>query len=296
MQNFHIAEQPIIKVGYDETLLSDSYYFPDQGYAYPSVKTMRKYQVGVVFSDGYGRETPVLTHEGATTTVLKDASDRRNRISCQLDPKFRTHPDWARYMSWYIKESTVEYYTMAMDRWYNAADGNIWISFPSSDRNKLDDETFIVLKKAHGTDEAVKEKARYRILAIENDAPDFIKTVKKSLGRISNGNADGGILGQGSANGFPLQDTNYVIFENSGGEFSDVFGDLEIETPDTLMIRFHDGVNVSDEYEVARVISQGSGTSYRLNLVDRIGEDAAFLSTNDTVSYTHLTLPTILLV
>ena len=282
LQNFHIAEQPIIKVGYDETLLSDSYYFPDQGYAYPSVKTMRKYQVGVVFSDGYGRETPVLTHEGATTTVLKDASDRRNRISCQLDPKFFTHPDWAEYMSWYIKESTVEYYTMAMDRWYNAADGNIWLSFPSSDRNKLDDETFIVLKKAHGEDTAVKEKARYRILAIENDAPDFIKTVKKSLGRLPNGTAATGVLGQGSANGFPFQDTNFIIFENSESEFSDVFGDLEMTTPDTLMIKFHSEDDVSEEYEVARVIRQGGGSSYRLNLVEKIGEDAAFLSIGDT--------------
>ena len=65
---------------------------------------------------------------------------------------------------------------MAMDRWYSAADGNIWLSFPSSERNKLDNETFLVLKKAHGTNQAVKDKARYRILAIENEAPDFIKT------------------------------------------------------------------------------------------------------------------------
>ncbi len=279
LQNFHIAKEPIIRVGYESTKLGDSYYFEYDNYAYPSVKTMRKYQVGVVFSDGYGRETPVLTHESSTVTVLKDASDTRNRLTCQLDPKFYTHPSWAEYMSWYVKETSVEYYTMAMDRWYDAADGNIWISFPSSDRNKLDDETFIVLKKAHGTNVAVKEKARYRILAIENEAPDFIKTVKKNLGRIYNGAAATGPIGP-DGSGFPFQDSSYVTIEE--GAFEATFGDqLHVLPPDTIYLRFYGDMQRSEEYEISRVIKDSAGF-YRLNLVGRIEEDADFLATADT--------------
>ena len=277
LQNFHIAKNPIIRVGYEQDKIGDEYYFPEGKWAYPSVKTMRKYQAGVVFSDGYGRETPVLTHESSTVTVLKDASDTRNRLTCQLDPKFVTHPSWAEYMSWYIKETSVEYYTMAMDRWYEAFDGNIWLSFPSSDRNKLDDETFIVLKKAHGTNEAVKEKARYRILAIENEAPDFIKTVKKSLGRIYNGPAAAGIIGEGG-NGFPFQDASYIVVDVE--EFKAVYGELQILTPDTIKLRFYGNGQRTEEYEISRVVLDGG--TFRLSLVGRIGEDAAFLSTNDT--------------
>ena len=34
-----------------------------------------------------------------------------------------------------------------MDRWYDAEDENVWLSFPSSERNKVDIDTFLILKK-----------------------------------------------------------------------------------------------------------------------------------------------------
>ena len=98
VQNYTVEKQPIIQVGYEQTPLTDPYYFPEEGYAYPSVKTMRKYQVGIVWSDRYGRETPVITHKKAVVTVPKDASDTRNRITCQLSDKLLTVPKWAEYM------------------------------------------------------------------------------------------------------------------------------------------------------------------------------------------------------
>ena len=36
-----------------------------------------------------------------------------------------------------------------MDRHYAAEDGNVWLAFPSSERNKVTDETFVILKKEH---------------------------------------------------------------------------------------------------------------------------------------------------
>ena len=41
-------------------------------------------------------------------------------------------------------------------------------------------ETFLILKKQHDNDQAVVDKARYKILAIEGIAPEFI-TKKKIL-------------------------------------------------------------------------------------------------------------------
>ena len=82
-----------------------------------------------------------------------------------------------------------------MDRWYNASDGNIWLSFNSNDRNKLVEEDFLILKKAHGSDQVVTEKAKYRIIAIEANAPDDIKTTKKLLGSINSSLANDDILG-----------------------------------------------------------------------------------------------------
>ena len=45
------------------------------------------------------------------------------------------------------KKNSNEYYNLAMDRFYDAQDGNVWLSFPSSERNKVDEETFLILKK-----------------------------------------------------------------------------------------------------------------------------------------------------
>ena len=58
-----------------------------------------------------------------------------------------------------------------MDRFYNAEDNNVWLAFPSSDRNKVDIDTFLILKKGSDQDTLVSEAARYKILAIENEAP-----------------------------------------------------------------------------------------------------------------------------
>ena len=69
-----------------------------------------------------------------------------------------------------------------MDRWYEAEDGNIWISFASADRNKLDEETYLILKNEHGYNTPVVERGRYRIIAIENEAPDDIKRFYKNMG------------------------------------------------------------------------------------------------------------------
>ena len=162
MQNYDV-EDPKIELELHQDSLADL----NTDYALPSVKSMRTYQVGVVYSDGYGRETPVLTSKDASMTVPKTASTTRNRINARLGLNTNV-PSWAKYFSWYIKETSTEYYTLAMDRWYNAEDGNIWITFPSSERNKLDEETFLILKKAHGEETPVYERARYKILAIQN--------------------------------------------------------------------------------------------------------------------------------
>ena len=295
LQNYTVLRDPILDLGIDAKTLGDS----NSSFALPSVKSVRSYQVGVVFSDGYGRETPVLTSKHARLRVDKNFCPTRNRIRARIMPKHEI-PSWAKYYSFYIKEPSVEYYTLAMDRWYKAEDENIWLSFPSSERNKLQEEDFLILKKGHGNDIAVTEKARYRILAIENEAPEFVRTLKRSMGVLWNTTFDGvpnNIIGN-DTRGYPLQDTNFITIE--AGLFYGVFGDpVEwLRTPDKMSIRFY-GQNgdVSDLYEVVKISPIGTNTSIlpgsggeqvggadviKLQILGKFEEDAAFTSTNDT--------------
>ena len=174
-----------------------------------SVKTIREYKVGMVFGDIYGRETPVIASNKITSTagmlgteyiaatddlsVPKSLCAMENKISVKQvwdkpglpvgDPSSMT---WMEYVKYYVKETSDEYYNLVLDRWYRARkENNMWLSFPSADRNKVDLETYLYLKKAHGSDDAILDKARYKIIDIQNEAPDFIKTDVRNLGLVN---------------------------------------------------------------------------------------------------------------
>jgi hypothetical protein len=144
-----------------------------------SLKSLRSYQLGVVYKDKYGRETPVLTNEKALFSIPKKLAPLKNSVTSSVlsDP-----PSWADSFKFFIKETSNEYYNLCMDRWYDAEDGNIWLSFPSAERNKVQEDTFIILKKEASSSNAVVDEAKYRVIDVKNDAPDFIKTDYEQYG------------------------------------------------------------------------------------------------------------------
>ena len=156
-----------------------------------SLKSIRDYQVGVVFGDKYGRETPVIGIGGSTSginttpssvPVGKANSSSVNQLQAELLWGDKEPDSWMEYYKYYVKETSNEYYNLVLHRWYNAEDGNLWLAFASADRNKVDEQTYITLKNEHGSEDPVVDNARYKILAIENEAPDYIKTTSKLLG------------------------------------------------------------------------------------------------------------------
>ena len=178
-----------------------------------SIKSLRDYKIGVVFGDKYGRETPVIT-PGYSSTIDAEGEIYDSltgdisveKTLCALQNNFvvsqnwsddEPPADWIDYVKYYVKETSNEYYNLIMDRWYDAGDENIWISFNSSDRNKVDEETYLILKNRHGEEEPVLEKARYKIIAIENEAPDFVKTKYLRLGFIGHPNDETTGIGVG---------------------------------------------------------------------------------------------------
>ena len=188
-----------------------------------SIKSIRDYKVGVVFGDKYGRETPVITsgysisdttEEGYTAltgdiSVPKSMCANKNSfIVTQTwgDPNINDTPPttgndgWIDYVKYYVKETSAEYYNLVMDRWYPSGDdrsdggyNNIWISFNSADRNKVDEDTYLILKNRNGTDDPILNEAKYKILAIENEAPEYIKTSRVGIGIIAE--LDGAMTG-----------------------------------------------------------------------------------------------------
>jgi len=147
-----------------------------------SIKSLREYQVGVVYTDDYGRETPVITDETGGYRAPKFIASDYNNLQVKING---LQPDFAKYYKFYIKETSNEYYNLPMDRMYDGLDGSVWISFPSADRNKVDEDTYLILKKGNGENNAVSQEAKYKILAIDNEPNYAIKETKKLLGKLS---------------------------------------------------------------------------------------------------------------
>ena len=147
-----------------------------------TVKSLRNYQLGATYSDVFGRESPVFSSINSSVYLDKTFSNTKNTLTGQLK---NTSPDWATHFKLFVKETSSEYYNIALDRFYFAQDGNIWLSFPSAERNKISENTFLLLKKKHDKSEVVAEDARYKVLDISNEAPRFISTETIASGKAS---------------------------------------------------------------------------------------------------------------
>jgi len=195
VQNYDLINNTKISVSYNDRK-NNINNFTTHGLA--SVKSQRNYQLGVVYCDKYGRETPVFTSiEGAVYLPWQDSSGNKNASkNNQLNAKIvNNFPEWVDSLKFFVKENSSEYYNLAMERaWVTQStydldnsEGHIWLSFPSSDRNKLSEEDYIILKKKIGTGEdQVSFENKFKVIDIKNEAPDAIKYELVRYGTIVN--------------------------------------------------------------------------------------------------------------
>jgi len=139
-----------------------------------SVKSNRTYQIGVTFIDEFNRESPVFTNKTAAQNVFPTKSANKNALTASVSS---AAPAWASHYKYYVKDPAPEYYNIVLDRFYDAQDGNVWLSFPSSERNKIGEDDYLFLKKQHGTENPVTSDNKYKVLEISNEAPQFISSL-----------------------------------------------------------------------------------------------------------------------
>ena len=278
LQNYDILNEddkplkPIL-----ESWFENRYSSPDRKNLEPvkSLKSIRNYQVGLVYLDEYGRETPVFSNKKSSFKVPKANSSKFTQIGVSVKTN---HPDWATHYKFFVKETSNEYYNLAMDRVYRAEDGNLWLSFPSSERNKVDEETFLILKKAANSDIAVEEEAKYKIIAIKNEAPEYIKTTRTLFAESSGDSvnftppisyffvdASGAALGHIpviNSRSFSMSRDNWLSPIN-GVEFPDL-----AEITETLYVNFKrvDDDTYSDTYRIVDLTKSDNGSLYHITL------------------------------
>jgi hypothetical protein len=195
----------------------------------PSLKTNRTYQVGVSFLDEFNRESPVFSNGDAALLIDQSNSSTVNKLKVNVTS---SAPSWAAFYKYYVKELSSRYYNLALNRYYDAQDGNYWLSFPSSERNKIQTGDFLALKKQQDTDIAVNSNSEFKILDIQNEAPaslNFEAVVRTgiSTGTLNGFSATGSQLffyGPTTTNGAKLDD---ALDSNAKIQF--IFGNLSSE-------------------------------------------------------------------
>ena len=256
-----------------------------------SIKSLRDYKLGVVFTDKYGRETPVLISENGGFNVNKTDSVNANRLKVGLRGSI---PPEMRYYKFYIKETSSEYYNLAMDRWYKAEDGNLWLAFPSSDRNKVDLETSLYFKRGEDGDKNVlSNDTKYKILAIENEAPEFIKTRRIRVGTVEHYYGTADVFGDGASNhllnapaiGGVSFDMDFV----EGGFKGTSLSNME-DIKEDLYIQFVSSSDSSAQYKISEItsdrvdlsVSSGIGIpdKYSVTLDTNLKNDIGFIFNN----------------
>ena len=151
---------------------------PNDGAA--SVKTQRNYQVGMVLVDQEGRESPIITSEDASVEVPKGMLDVNTMLTVS---NYSIMPNWVNSYKYYIKDSSNPAYNLVIDSFYKAETGDYWVSVPSSERNKIKEGDLIELKKGIDDNRPLLVPLRTKVIAIENEAPEFIKVNYRKLGR-----------------------------------------------------------------------------------------------------------------
>ena len=194
----------------------------------------------------------------------KQSAVKVNSISAQASG---TAPAWATYFKYYIKDVSGEYYNLALDRFFPADDGNVWLSFPSAERNKLQEGDFLALKKVHDDEASVDEDIRYKALSISNETPDDVlykKTViaEHQVSSCNVGEGDTVITFNGPRSDF---NTKFAQAFNQGG-----------------FIRLQTANGQTDLYELkeggpTQSVPQGGSDSvnYRVVLEEALGSEIA---------------------
>ena len=141
-----------------------------------TVRSNRSYETGVTYLDLYGRETTVMVSENSNLEISEKFSDKKNLINCCVKSNA---PKWATHYKYYIKEFDSKTHNIVMYKAYSnesSSDSSsyVWLSFNSNDFSKLKIDDYLLAKKMHGNNNAVKDTtARFRVLDILANVPSF---------------------------------------------------------------------------------------------------------------------------
>ena len=184
-QNYTVDNTPVITPGFQARTDNSK----------KSLKSDREYQIGIVWKDYYGRETPVLSSKDSIIKIPKAEARNTNQFKLKVDKGSK--PSWATHYKYFIKETSQPYYNLAAARFYEDKEGFYWISFNSAERNKIQEDDYLIFKKSENSIVTPGDNDKFKILDISNEYPKFLED-KLSILQIENNIVFDSFYGAGS--------------------------------------------------------------------------------------------------
>ena len=135
-----------------------------------SIKSNRTYQLGVVYIDKYGRQTPILTDKSGIIKVPFNQAKNKTQFKVNITNSGASGFENYKY---FIKEISSTTYNLCADSFYQDDEGAIYISFPSSEINKVKEDDILLLKKKAGNNLS-EDGGKFKVLDKLSVVPDFL--------------------------------------------------------------------------------------------------------------------------
>lgn len=152
-----------------------------------SIKAHRKYQLGIVFEDEYGRQTTVYSNDSGIIKSdfprLNNLTDPGKRIEVSMNalPSGITFDSRIKTFKYFIKENSQGYYNIVIYKAFDETPSSnfLWLVIPSYEINKINEEDYIILKKR--ADSALPEanpSLKYKVINISSSKPDSVSSTE----------------------------------------------------------------------------------------------------------------------
>ena len=129
---------------------------------------------------------------------------------------------------------------------------------------------------------AVKEPARYRVIAISNEAPRFVKTVNSYIG-VAVDDIGFTIIGDSSGVGYPLVDGSMIGVEDTHFEVTGLEEQLVNKGIYDTFLRVRTNSGVSKWYKIKRIQQDSVTNLWQIFTTTKFGADMNITTTDGTL-------------
>ena len=293
-QNFNVTTNPSFTLS--AASRASSNIIPDKF----SLKSGRTYQVGIVYQDQYGRQTPVFTD---TSGVIKiDSSKAELTLALSASVSQASLPSELTHYKYYIKEVSNPYYNIAASNIYeDNKTGHLYLSFPSSEVNKVAENNLLIFKKGAGETPYKLKNNKFKVLSKLSDPPNFLANKKKVVYAtdylvFDNSFADDEPISVKAPGKTPVSGHNTILLEKAGRVITDNTPlDVNDEFKSTIItgseIRFRrPGTSLASElYKIKSITysADSASTEAEITFDTPFGNDVNVIYDNNTSTSTY---------